>query len=146
MKIKISKIHENAVLPKYAHGPDEDAGMDLQTIETVTLEPLKPCAVRTGLCMEIPSGFEVQLRPRSGLAVKHAITLANSPATIDPSYRGEVKVILINLGHAAYEVTAGDRIAQMVVARYEAVEWSESEVAELATSARGEGGLGSTGR
>src|SRR5206468_1289549 len=100
-------VHENAVLPKYAHGPDEDAGLDLQSVETVTLEPLKARAVRTGLCMEIPSGYEVQLRPRSGLAVKHAITLANSPGTIDPSYRGEVKVILINLGHAPYEVTAG---------------------------------------
>jgi dUTP pyrophosphatase len=95
------------------------------------------------LALEIPSGYEVQIRPRSGLALKHAITLPNSPATIDPGYRGELKVILLNLGRSSYEVHAGDRIAQMVVARYEAVDWEEGELAE---SARGLGGFGSSGR
>ena len=107
------------------------------------LVPGVPQAVATGLALEIPSGYEVQVRPRSGLALKHAITLPNSPATIDPGYRGELKVILLNLGNAPYEVHAGDRIAQMVVAKYEAVEWEESE---LADSARGIGGFGSSGR
>jgi dUTP pyrophosphatase len=112
-------------------------------VESVLLEPNVPVAVSTGLSLEIPSGYEVQVRPRSGLALKHAITLPNSPATIDPGYRGELKVILLNLGKQAYHVQAGDRIAQMVVARYEAVEWEEGELAE---SVRGEGGFGSSGR
>jgi dUTP pyrophosphatase len=99
--------------------------------------------VPTGLALEIPSGYEVQIRPRSGLALKHAITLPNSPATIDPGYRGELKIILLNLGKNPYEVKAGDRVAQMIVARYEAVEWEESDLAE---SLRGAGGFGSSGR
>jgi dUTP pyrophosphatase len=102
-----------------------------------------PQAIATGLALEIPVGFEVQIRPRSGLALKHAITLPNSPATIDPGYRGELKVILLNLGLADYQVKAGDRIAQMVLARYEPVEWEEGTLAE---SVRGVGGFGSSGR
>ena len=117
--------------------------MDVRSVEDALLEPNVPQCVSTGLALEIPSGFEVQVRPRSGLALKHAITLPNSPATIDPGYRGELKVILLNLGKAAYQIHAGDRIAQMVVARYEAVEWEESELAE---SIRGSGGFGSSGR
>ena len=93
--------------------------------------------------LEIPAGYEVQIRPRSGLALNHAITLPNAPATIDPGYRGELKVILLNLGKSKYEVHAGDRIAQMVLARYEAVEWQEGDLAE---SLRGHGGFGSSGR
>jgi len=143
MRIRIKRLDNKAHLPEYAHGPQEDAGMDIRAIEGVVLEPHIPRAVRTGLALEIPSGFEVQIRPRSGLALKHAITLPNSPATIDPGYRGELKVILLNLGTAAYEIHDGDRIAQMVVARYEAVEWEESE---LADSVRGSGGFGSSGR
>jgi dUTP pyrophosphatase len=112
-------------------------------VESALLEPGVPRAVGTGLALEIPSGYEVQVRPRSGLALKHAITLPNSPATIDPGYRGELKVILLNLGKAPYQVHAGDRIAQIVVARYETVEWDESE---LADSVRGIGGFGSSGR
>jgi dUTP pyrophosphatase len=107
------------------------------------LDPGIPQALATGLALEIPSGYEVQIRPRSGLALKHAITLPNSPATIDPGYRGELKVILLNLGKAPYQVQAGDRIAQMVLARYETVEWEEGELAE---SVRGLGGFGSSGR
>ena len=143
MRIRIKKIHSHAVLPEYAHGPAEDAGLDVRCLEDTVLIPGEPQAVPTGLALEIPTGYEVQIRPRSGLALKHAITLPNAPATIDPGYRGELKVILLNLGKSRYEVHAGDRIAQMVVARYEAVEWEEGE---LADSARGAGGFGSSGR
>jgi dUTP pyrophosphatase len=143
MRIRIKKLQPEAHLPEYAHGPDEDAGMDLRCIEAATLEPGVPKAVATGLALEIPAGYEVQIRPRSGLALKHAITLPNSPATIDPGYRGELKVIMLNLGKSTYEVHAGDRIAQMIVAKYEPVHWEEGELAE---SVRGIGGFGSSGR
>ena len=143
MKIRIQRVREDAELPHYAHGPNEDAGMDLRAVETVTLEPGVPRAVPTGLKIELPPGFEAQIRPRSGLALKHAITLPNSPATIDPGYRGEIRVILLNLGHEPYRIHARDRIAQMVIARYEAVEWEECA---LADSQRGTGGFGSSGR
>lgn len=143
MQIKIKRISPDAVLPQYAHGPLEDAGMDICSTAEVTLEPNVPALVPTGLTVEIPSGYECQLRPRSGLALKQAITLPNSPATIDPGYRGEIRVILLNLGKQSYTVKKGDRIAQMVIAKYEAVEWDEGE---LADSARGAGGFGSSGR
>ena len=141
--MRIQKLRPDAVLPKYAHGPHEDAGMDLCAVEDATLEPGVPRLVPTGLTVEIPPGYEAQMRPRSGLALKHAITMPNAPGTIDPGYRGELRVILLNLGQDAYTVHAGDRIAQMIVARYEAVEWVEGE---LADSARGTGGFGSSGR
>src|ERR1700733_9266955 len=131
------------MIPRYAHGPDEDAGMDLHAVEAVTLAPGETKLVPTGLAIELPSGFEAQIRPRSGLALKHSITLPNSPATIDPGYRGEIKVILLNLGREPFQVEPGERIAQMVIARYEAVEWEEGD---LADSRRGEGGFGSSGR
>ena len=131
------------MLPEYAHGPEEDAGMDLCAVEEVTLEPGVPRLVPTGLAVEVPPGYEAQVRPRSGLALKHAIAMPNAPGTIDPGYRGEVRVILLNLGREPYTIHAGDRIAQMIVARYEAVEWVESELAE---SRRGTGGFGSSGR
>ena len=143
MRISIQRLHPNAVLPSYAHGPDEDAGMDLHAVESVTLEPGKPGMVPTGLAIELPPGFEAQVRPRSGLALKHGITLPNAPATIDPGYRGEIRVILLNLGPAAYTVEVGDRVAQMIVTRYEAIEWVEGD---LADSRRGAGGFGSSGR
>lgn len=143
MTLRIKRLHPDAQLPEYAHGPEEDAGLDLRSVEGALLEPGVPQAVATGLSLEIPTGYEVQIRPRSGLALKHAITLPNSPATIDPGYRGELKVILLNLGRNSYEIHAGDRIAQMVLAKYEAVEWFE---AELADSVRGTGGFGSSGR
>lgn len=117
--------------------------MDLCAVEAVTLDPGVAKLVSTGLTIEVPPGFEAQLRPRSGLALKHAITLPNSPATIDPGYRGEVRVILLNLGKQAYEIQPGDRIAQMVIARYERIEWEEGD---LNDSKRGEGGFGSSGR
>lgn len=143
MRIRLRRLSPDAFLPEYAHGPLEDAGMDLRTIADVVLEPQVPQAVPTGLAIELPPGFEAQIRPRSGLALKHAITLPNSPATIDPGYRGELRVILLNMGKEAYAIHKGDRIAQMVIARYEAVEWEEGELGE---STRGTGGFGSSGR
>lgn len=143
MRIRIKRLSEDAVLPEYAHGPQEDAGMDLRATERVVLAPGVPRLVPTGLAIELPAGYEAQIRPRSGLALKHAITMPNTPATIDPGYRGEIRVILLNLGREAYTVEMGDRIAQMVIARYEAVEWDEGE---LNHSARGAGGFGSSGR
>lgn len=143
MQIRIKRLSPDASLPEYAHGPLEDAGMDLRATERVTLAPQVPRLVPTGLSIELPAGYEAQLRPRSGLALKHAITLPNSPATIDPGYRGEIKVILLNLGKEDYTIEKGDRVAQMVIARYEAIEWDEGD---LADSARGAGGFGSSGR
>jgi dUTP pyrophosphatase len=143
MRITIKKLTPDAFLPEYAHGPHEDAGMDLRAIEAVVLAPGVPQAVATGLAIELPPGFEAQVRPRSGLALKHSITVPNAPATIDPGYRGEIKIILLNLGKAEYRIQPGDRIAQLVVARYEPVEWDEGE---LGISRRGEGGFGSSGR
>jgi len=116
--------------------------MDLHSVEEVVLEPGIPRLVPTGLTLEIPPGFEGQVRPRSGLALKHAITIPNAPGTIDPGYRGEVRVILLNLGKAPYRIQAGDRIAQLILTRYQAVEWVEGG---LGSSARGEGGFGSSG-
>jgi len=143
MQVKIRRLHPDATLPKYAHGPAEDAGLDLCAVAAATLEPGVPALVPTGLAIELPAGFEAQIRPRSGLALKHAITLPNSPGTIDPAYRGEIGVIMLNLGQVPYRVSKGDRIAQMVIARYEAVEWAETK---LSDTARGEGGFGSSGR
>lgn len=143
MKIGIKRLHPDAVLPRYAHGPDEDAGMDLHALMDTTLEPGVAVLVPTGLSIEVPPGYEAQLRPRSGMALKHSITLPNAPATIDPGYRGEVRVILLNLGKNPYPIKAGDRIAQMVIARYERIEWDERDLNE---SNRGEGGFGSSGR
>ena len=117
--------------------------MDLHAMEAALLEPGHPIAVRTGLAIELPPGYEAQVRPRSGLALKHAITLPNSPATIDPGYRGEIRVILLNLGKDVYQIRAGDRIAQLIVAKYEAVEWVEADLTE---TTRGAGGFGSSGR
>jgi dUTP pyrophosphatase len=143
MKVRIKRLRDDAYLPVYAHGPSEDAGLDLRAADEVTLQPGVPQLVPTGLAIELPAGYEAQIRPRSGLALKHAITLPNSPATIDPGYRGEIRVILLNLGNEDYAVHRGDRIAQMVIARYESIEWEEGE---LGDSVRGTGGFGSSGR
>ncbi len=143
MKIRIKRLSENAQLPSYAHGPLEDAGMDLYALEDAQLEVGVAASVPTGLCIELPAGYEAQIRPRSGLALRHSVILPNAPGTIDPGYRGEIRVILLNLGNEPYRIHAGDRIAQIVVSRYEAVEWEEGE---LAHSERGPGGFGSTGR
>jgi dUTP pyrophosphatase len=117
--------------------------MDLHAVEDVTLDPGAARVVPTGLTIELPSGYEGQVRPRSGLALKHAITIPNAPGTIDPGYRGEIRVILFNLGREPYTIHKGDRIAQLVVGKYEAVEWTETG---LADSTRGSKGFGSSGR
>jgi len=143
MKLRIQKLRNDAYLPRYAHGPADDAGLDLQAVELTTLAPGVPQLVPTGIAIELPPGYEAQIRPRSGLALRHAITLPNSPATIDPGYRGEIRVILLNLGKQDYVIHPGDRIAQIIVAHYETVEWEEGE---LSDSTRGTGGFGSSGR
>jgi dUTP pyrophosphatase len=117
--------------------------MDLHAVEEVSLAPGDTKLVPTGIAIELLPGYEAQIRPRSGLALKYGITLPNSPATIDPGYRGEIRVIVHNLGREVFTVAKGERIAQMVIARYEAVEWEESD---LSVSIRGEGGFGSSGR
>ena len=141
MNIRIKKLHAEAVLPAYAHGPLEDAGMDLRSVERVVLSPGAAQGVPTGLAIELPPGFEAQVRPRSGLGLKHTITV--NFGTIDPGYRGEIRVVMFNLGRADYVIEKGDRIAQLVIARYEAIDWEEGE---LGDSARGAGGFGSSGR
>ncbi len=141
MKIRIKKLHPDAILPGYAHGAQEDAGLDLRSVERVILRPGASQAVPTGLAIELPPGYEAQVRPRSGLGLKHSITV--NFGTIDPGYRGEIRVIMFNLGHADYTIEKGDRIAQLIVARYEAIEWEEGE---LGDSARGARGFGSSGR
>ncbi|MCC7499504.1 MAG: dUTP diphosphatase [Bryobacterales bacterium] len=143
MQLRIQRLHPEARIPTYAHGPSDDAGMDLYSVVDFQLEPGVPALVSTGIAIELPPGYEAQIRPRSGLALRHAITLPNSPATIDPGFRGEIRVILLNLGRAVYEIRKHDRIAQMIIARYEAVEWVETV---LGGSGRGEGGFGSSGR
>lgn len=143
MKVRIRRLRPEAFLPEYAHDGDTDAGMDLRAAEEVTLEPLTPALVPTGVAIELPPGFEAQVRPRSGLALRHGVMLPNSPGTIDPGYRGEIQVILLNLGREPYRVRRGDRIAQLVITRYERVEWVEDELGE---SARGAAGFGSSGR
>jgi len=128
-------------LPAYA--TDGAAGMDVLAAEDVTLAPGARHAVATGLALAIPPGFEIQVRPRSGLALKHGITVPNTPGTIDSDYRGELKVILINHGAANFAVRRGDRIAQLVLAPVTRASWLP--VDELDETARGEGGFGSTG-
>jgi dUTP pyrophosphatase len=141
MNIRIKKLHADAVLPAYAHGPLEDAGMDLRSVERVVLSPGAAQGVPTGLAIELPPGFEAQVRPRSGLGLKHTITV--NFGTIDPGYRGEIRVVMFNLGRADYVIEKGDRIAQLVIAQYAAIEWEEGE---LGDSERGAGGFGSSGR
>ena len=131
-------------LPQYA--TEWSAGVDLRAsiTEPIVLEPMQRAMVPTGLYMEIPKGYEGQVRPRSGLAAKHGITVLNTPGTIDADYRGEIRVILVNLSSQAFEIQPGERIAQMVFAKHETAHWEE--VSELEESARGAGGFGSTGR
>lgn len=130
-------------LPQYA--TEFSAGLDVRAAndEPVVLAPLARAIVPTGLYLEIPRGYEVQVRPRSGLAAKKGVTVLNSPGTIDSDYRGEVCVILVNLSSEPFTVERGERIAQLILARYEQIQWEE--VGELSSSDRGEGGFGSTG-
>ena len=141
MTVKFKKLHPGATLPSYAR--PGDAGMDVCACESAALQPGERRLIRTGLAMELPCGTEAQMRPRSGLALKHGVTLLNSPGTIDEGYRGELGVILINLGREPFEVLPGMRIAQMVIAPVLRVD--AAEVAEVSDTARGAGGFGSTG-
>lgn len=140
------KIVNKSPFPLPAYATEQSAGMDLRASisEPLTLNPLQRELVPTGLYIELPAGFEAQIRPRSGLAIKHGISLVNTPGTVDADYRGEIKVILVNLSNEPFTLNPGERIAQMVVARHEKVQWDE--VVVLEESARGEGGFGSTGR
>ncbi len=143
MQVKIINTSRHA-LPAYA--TEAAAGMDLRAnlSEPVTLKPLERRLIPTGLFIELPVGYEAQIRPRSGLALKHGITVLNSPGTIDADYRGEIGVILVNLSDTDFVVADGERICQMVIARHEQAEWVE--VTELAASERGAGGFGHTGK
>jgi dUTP pyrophosphatase len=143
MKVKIVNTSNNP-LPEYETA--SSAGMDVRAnlSEPVVLKPLDRAVVPTGLYVELATGYEMQVRPRSGLAAKHGITILNSPGTIDADYRGEVKVILVNLSDQPFTVSNCERIAQLVVARHEHIEWSVVEV--LSDTERGAGGFGSTGK
>ncbi|MBP3290740.1 MAG: dUTP diphosphatase [Alistipes sp.] len=143
MKVKIVN-HSRFALPEYQ--TPLSAGLDIRANikDSVTLMPLERAMIPTGLFVELPEGYEMQIRPRSGLAAKHGITVLNSPGTIDADYRGEIKVILVNLSNEPFVIEGGERIAQMVVARHEQVEWESVE--ELGTTERGAGGFGSTGK
>lgn len=143
MKVKIVN-HSPYPLPAYA--TELSAGMDLRAAlqESLVLGSLERVMVPTGLHIELPAGFEAQIRPRSGLAAKHGISIVNAPGTIDADYRGEIKVVLVNLSNEPFTVNPGERIAQMVVARHETVQWEPVEALE--ESGRGSGGFGSTGK
>lgn len=142
MKVKVINKSKHA-LPNYE--TIASAGMDLRANidESIILKPLERAIVKTGLFMELPVGFEAQVRPRSGLAAKKGITVLNSPGTIDADYRGEIGVILVNLSNNDFEIQDGERVAQMVVAKHEQIQWVDT--VELENSDRGEGGFGSTG-
>ena len=141
MTVKFRKTDPSATLPSYAH--PGDAGMDLCSVEELVIPRGERRLVRTGLAMRLPPGYEAQVRPRSGLALKHGVTVLNSPGTIDEGYRGEIGVILVNLGDEPFGVCKGDRIAQMVVAPCARAEIAL--VSELDSTERGAGGFGSTG-
>jgi dUTP pyrophosphatase len=142
--IELQWLPHGKGLPAPTYATDGAAGLDVVAAEEVTLAPGQRHAVATGFAIAIPDGYEVQVRPRSGLALKHGITCLNTPGTIDHDYRGEVKVILANLGHEPFEVRRGDRIAQLVPARVSRAAFRE--VRELDGTERGKGGFGSTGR
>ena len=141
MEVKVLRLDESAWLPAYAH--EQDAGLDLRAIAPQTILPSETALVKTGIAIELPAGTEAQVRPRSGLALKHGITVLNTPGTVDAGYRGEIAVILINHGKVAFRIEAGMRIAQMVVAPVTRVEITE--VSRLSDSVRGDGGFGSSG-
>jgi dUTP pyrophosphatase len=143
MNVKIIN-HSGHTLPAYESA--NAAGMDLRafTTEEIVLKPFQRLLIPTGLHIELPTGFEAQIRPRSGLAFKHGISIVNSPGTIDADYRGEIKVLLINLSDVDFVINNGDRIAQMVVAKHETVSWESAQ--ELNDTVRGAGGYGHTGK
>jgi dUTP pyrophosphatase len=143
-QVMIKKLHPMAIIPKYM--TELAAGMDICALleETLLLDPGQRSLIPTGLSFAIPVGYEIQVRPRSGLAIKHGISLVNSPGTIDADYRGEVCIILINHGHESFSINPGDRIAQLIVAPV--CQADLMEVSELSETDRGEGGFGHTGK
>ena len=145
MGIKVKIVNKSAY-PVPAYATEFSAGMDLKAniTEPVTIASLERAMIPTGIYIELPEGYEAQIRPRSGLAAKFGVTVANAPGTVDADYRGEVKVILVNLSKDPFVINPGERIAQMVIAKYEKIEWEEVE--ELGDTERGDGGFGSTGR
>jgi dUTP pyrophosphatase len=142
--IGIQRLPHGKDLPLPTYATEGAAGMDVVAAETLTLEPGARCAVATGFAMAIPEGYEVQVRPRSGLSLKHGITCLNTPGTIDSDYRGEIKVILVNLGQAPFPINRGDRIAQLVPAPVQRAQFTLLDI--LPETARNVGGFGSTGR
>ena len=143
IEIRLKRLPHGEGLPVPAYATSHAAGMDVVSAEDVTIEPGGRHAVATGFAMAIPEGYEVQVRPRSGLALKHGISLPNTPGTIDADYRGELKVILINLGNDPFVIARGDRIAQLVAAPVQMARFIQVE--ELDETVRGSGGFGSTG-
>ena len=144
MKLKVHPLHPQAILPSYAH-PD-DSGLDLCAIAPATIAPGESCLIPTGLSIELPPNTEAQIRPRSGLALRHQITVLNTPGTIDEGYRGEIAIILINHGRHPFTVEPGMKIAQMIIAPVLRVAVEAVGTADALTStARGQGGFGSTG-
>lgn len=138
--VKVQKIHEDAIIPEYAHVTD--AGADIYAIEDVAVKPHTTVLVKTGLKVAIPTGYEIQIRPRSGMSLKTSMRVANTPGTIDAGYRGEVCVIMENTGNLTYNIAKGDRVAQMVIMPVPMINWIETN--ELDDTDRGEGGFGST--
>lgn len=139
--IKVKKLNDKAILPKYAH--EGDAGMDVYSTMDAILAPGKIALINTGIALEIPSGYEIQVRPRSGLALNNSITVLNAPGTIDSGYRGEIGVILINHGETSFHINQGMKIAQLVVSKYETIQLIESDY--LCESERQTNGFGSSG-
>lgn len=144
VQVTVRRLRDDAVLPRYM--TPHAAGLDLHAVleEGLNMQPGERALVPTGIAIALPDGYEAQVRPRSGLALRHGITLLNSPGTIDPDYRGEVGVVLVNLGQEPFTVKNGERIAQLVIAPF--VRATLQEVEELGETARGEGGFGHTGR
>ncbi len=141
MKLKIKRLSKNAILPNYAHF--DDSGMDLFAIEKKEIEPATQALIKTGIAIELPKNTEAQIRPRSGLALKHGITVLNTPGTIDEGYRGEIGVILINHSQKTFLIEAGMKIAQMIIMPI--IRCEIEEIQELSITQRNEGGFGSTG-
>lgn len=143
--MKVQIINKSS-FPSPAYATELSAGMDIRANieEAVVLKPLERFLVPTGLYIALPPGYECQVRPRSGLAVKHGITVLNTPGTVDADYRGELRTLMVNLSSEPFTIQPGERIAQMVVSKHEHIEWEEVEVLE--STERGEGGFGSTGR